>query len=201
MKSRTETKTARFAQNARLSRCDKAIARCIYSLPGRGNSPVTFKGFFHEILPGLGAFAIAPDESGTAHGMQALEEFLDEVLKHLANRTTAQERISYHVRKLSITGTSGRIWRGPLFRKKMFTPRDSAIPRRRRTWYSSRAVQTAAQRQLAESSEGFAYIRLGLKSRCFPRSSQISLGSATFAPHGGGTLRQVCSFCVNLVLA
>src|SRR4029453_18745659 len=66
--------------------------------PGRrGNSPVTFKGFFHEILPGLGAFAIAPDESGTAQGMQALQEFLDEVLLHLANRTTARERISYHV--------------------------------------------------------------------------------------------------------
>ena len=48
--------------------------------PGRGNSPVTFRGFFHEILPGLGAFAIAPDESGAAQGMEALEKFLDEVL-------------------------------------------------------------------------------------------------------------------------
>ena len=63
--------------------------------PGSGNR--YFRGFYHEILPGLGAFAIAPDEFGKARGMADLEKFLEDVLKHLANRTTAQERISYHV--------------------------------------------------------------------------------------------------------
>jgi hypothetical protein len=65
--------------------------------PGRNVIAEKFKGFFHEILPGLGAFGIAPDENGAARGMESLENFLDEILKHLGNRTTAQERVSYHV--------------------------------------------------------------------------------------------------------
>ncbi len=64
--------------------------------PGRANAPVKLQGF-HEILPGLGAFGVAPDENGAAQGLESLEEFLDEVLAHLGNRTTAQERVSYHV--------------------------------------------------------------------------------------------------------
>lgn len=64
--------------------------------PGRANAAVKLKGF-HEILPGLGAFGVAPDEYGAAQGLESLETFLDEVLAHLGNRTTAQERVSYHV--------------------------------------------------------------------------------------------------------
>lgn len=64
--------------------------------PGRSNAPVKLKGF-HEILPGLGAFGVAPDENGAAQGLDPLEKFLEEVLAHLGNRTTAQERVSYHV--------------------------------------------------------------------------------------------------------
>ncbi len=65
--------------------------------PGRNVAVENFKGFFHEILPGLGAFGVAPNEQGAAQGLEALETFLDEVLTHLSNRTTAQERVSYHV--------------------------------------------------------------------------------------------------------
>lgn len=64
--------------------------------PGRANAPVKFRGF-HEILPGLGAFGLAPDENGTAQGLESLEKFLEDLLAHLGNRTTAQERVSYHV--------------------------------------------------------------------------------------------------------
>jgi predicted component of viral defense system (DUF524 family) len=64
--------------------------------PGRANAAVKLKGF-HEILPGLGAFGVAPDENGVAQGLESLEKFLDEVLAHLGNRTTAQERVSYHI--------------------------------------------------------------------------------------------------------
>jgi predicted component of viral defense system (DUF524 family) len=64
--------------------------------PGRGNNQPPFKGF-HEILPGLGAFGVAPDENGVAQGLESLTQFLDEVLAHLGNRTTAQERVSYHI--------------------------------------------------------------------------------------------------------
>ena len=65
--------------------------------PGRNVAAEKFKGFFHEILPGLGAFGVAPDENGAAQGLNTLEEFLDEVMAHLSNRTTAQERVTYHI--------------------------------------------------------------------------------------------------------
>ncbi|AKC82321.1 hypothetical protein IMCC26134_05235 [Verrucomicrobia bacterium IMCC26134] len=64
--------------------------------PGRANVAEKLKGF-HEILPGLGAFGVAPDENGVAQGLESLQKFLDEVLAHVSNRTTAQERVSYHV--------------------------------------------------------------------------------------------------------
>ena len=64
--------------------------------PGRVCESEMLKGF-HEILPGLGAFGIAPDENGNAQGLEKLTKFLGEVLAHLGNRTTAQERVSYHV--------------------------------------------------------------------------------------------------------
>ena len=135
--------------------------------PGRGNSPVTFRGFFHEILPGLGAFAIAPDESGAAQGMEALEKFLDEVLLHLANRTTAQERISYHVSE------AYRLDEPPVTYGTVKLPETDAYAFEFRApppaedmvlfaWY-----KTEAQRQLAESSEGFSYVRLGRRAGTF----------------------------------
>jgi predicted component of viral defense system (DUF524 family) len=65
--------------------------------PGRALSPTRFEGF-HEILPGLGAFAVSPDDSGRAQGMSALSDFLDESLFQLCNRAAAQERSNYHLR-------------------------------------------------------------------------------------------------------
>ena len=64
--------------------------------PGRSGKAAIFQGF-HEILPGLGAFGIVPNEEGASHGMDALADFLDEVLSHLGNRTTARERAGYHL--------------------------------------------------------------------------------------------------------
>lgn len=64
--------------------------------PGRSATGKKFRTF-HEILPGLGAFGITPDENGVAQGFESLKNFLDEVLSQLSNRTTAQERVSYHV--------------------------------------------------------------------------------------------------------
>ena len=135
--------------------------------PGHGNSPVRFRGFFHEILPGLGAFAIAPDESGAAQGMQALETFLDDVLMHLANRTTAQERISYHVSE------AYRLHEPPVRYGTVILPETDAYAVEFRAappaedmvlfaWY-----KTDAQRQLAVSTEGFSYVRLGRRAGAF----------------------------------
>lgn len=47
---------------------------------------------FHELLPGLGAFALRPTEHGDAAGISALRRFISDVLDHVATRLTAHER-------------------------------------------------------------------------------------------------------------
>src|SRR5207244_10970457 len=41
--------------------------------------------------------AIRPGRGGRAVGIDAVSAFLDRVVEHLSNRTTARERVSYHV--------------------------------------------------------------------------------------------------------
>ena len=65
---------------------------------GQDHRTNEFRGF-HEILPGLGAFAISPAPDGKAKGMEHLNRFLSEVLEHLSNRTTSRERVTYHLRE------------------------------------------------------------------------------------------------------
>ncbi len=60
-----------------------------------GQAPTTFQGF-HEVLPGLGAFALKPGEAGRVTGLEHLSRFLDEVVAHICNRVTARERAGYH---------------------------------------------------------------------------------------------------------
>ncbi len=47
---------------------------------------------FHEVLPGLGAFAISPSKSN--NGSEALKKFLNEVVEHFMNRASQREKIS-----------------------------------------------------------------------------------------------------------
>lgn len=57
---------------------------------GADRWPHTMWGF-HEILPGLGAFAIAPGEDGNAQGLDQLGAFLNEILMNLCNRASLRE--------------------------------------------------------------------------------------------------------------
>ena len=63
--------------------------------PGALTGPTCFQGF-HEILPGLGAFALKPGANGEALGLQHFSRFVDEVVSHVCNRATAREQSSYH---------------------------------------------------------------------------------------------------------
>jgi predicted component of viral defense system (DUF524 family) len=134
--------------------------------PGRANAPVKFIGF-HEILPGLGAFGVAPDENGAAQGMESLEQFLHEVLTHLSNRTTAQERVSYHVSEAYTVKDD------PVPYGKLKLPETDiygvdyrALPPAEHmvlvAWY-----RNEAQKRLAEAENGFAYVRLGRRAGAF----------------------------------
>lgn len=58
---------------------------------GSARWPHTMRGF-HEILPGLGAFAISPDEHGEAKGLAELSKFLDEILINLSDRSSLREQ-------------------------------------------------------------------------------------------------------------
>jgi hypothetical protein len=47
---------------------------------------------FHELLPGLGAFAIRPSKSN--NGTEELKIFLNEIINHFMNRASQREKIS-----------------------------------------------------------------------------------------------------------
>lgn len=59
--------------------------------PGLDKNPTNYKGF-HEILPGLGAFAIRPSEGDS--GIEYFINFIIEVKDHFLNRATQRENIS-----------------------------------------------------------------------------------------------------------
>ncbi|MEO3761055.1 DUF2357 domain-containing protein [Mycobacterium sp. B14F4] len=47
---------------------------------------------FNEVLPGLGAFPLRPSSDGLASSSQALDQFLNDVLTHVASQVTCDER-------------------------------------------------------------------------------------------------------------
>jgi hypothetical protein len=61
--------------------------------PGDKQDGEPFQGF-HEVLPGLGAFALRP-----GNGTDALQKFLRDVVAHVCDRTTARERQTYETFK------------------------------------------------------------------------------------------------------
>jgi predicted component of viral defense system (DUF524 family) len=58
--------------------------------PGQSGADKRLESF-HEVLPGLGAFALRP-----GMGTQALEAFLHDVVNHVADRASAREQHSFH---------------------------------------------------------------------------------------------------------
>lgn len=73
--------------------------------PGIDSKPTNFKGF-HEVLPGLGAFAIRPSEENS--GIQYLINFITEVKNHFLNRATQRENIAsktYEITKVGETAS------------------------------------------------------------------------------------------------
>lgn len=50
---------------------------------------------YHEILPGLGAFALRPTASGLAEGHGPLTAFMEDVMSHVCSQLTQHERSRY----------------------------------------------------------------------------------------------------------
>ena len=60
--------------------------------PGTETKNKYLKTGFHELIPGLGAFAIRP--SKTDNGVEQIEKFLNDVVVHFMNRASQREKIS-----------------------------------------------------------------------------------------------------------
>ena len=155
--------------------------------PGNAGNGQLFEEFagFHEVLPGLGAFAIRPRLDGQAEGMEDLSRFLDDVIRHLANRTTARERLTYHARE-SYSVREEPVGYGALVLAERDTlgGDDRALPPAEHSvviaWYDSPA-------QLAWTrSEGFANVRLGQRRGSWHIPPEIaSARHLLLRTHGG----------------
>lgn len=145
--------------------------------PGKPNesSNKQFTGF-HEVLPGLGAFAISPDKDGKPKGIPALSEFLDKVIEHLAHRTTARERTTYHIREAYRTKEAPAAYGSVRLQESdtYGTAQYRALPPAEEivlvAWY-----QNDAQLALAQNDEGFLYIRLGDRPGAFHVPPKLAL--------------------------
>lgn len=74
--------------------------------PGNKNEPYREKSF-HELIPGLGAFAIRP--SRINNGSEALENFLKEVVDHFLNRASQREKIALETYEIYKDKNSGLV--------------------------------------------------------------------------------------------
>jgi predicted component of viral defense system (DUF524 family) len=128
--------------------------------PGSPRDSQMFQGF-HEVLPGLGAFAVRPNKAGEPEGMAAVAEFLDRVIEHLANRTTARERVTYHVAE------SYTVRESPVPYGSLHLPESDLYGREYRALPPAEALvlvawyENEAQLELAADEAGFVYVRLG----------------------------------------
>jgi hypothetical protein len=107
--------------------------------PGTPGRDRTFEEY-HEILPGLGAFAIRPERDGSARGLDSLGRFIDAVLEQLASRLTARERVTYHISQA--------------YHLEVSTPRDRlsiVLPERDHFFSSDRAAPLAEPQVLIAS--------------------------------------------------
>jgi predicted component of viral defense system (DUF524 family) len=62
--------------------------------PGRTGTENRIWHAFHELLPGLGAFALKP--GSVEANADTIRDFLEDVAEHVSNEATRREQLSYH---------------------------------------------------------------------------------------------------------
>ena len=115
-----------------------------------------------KCFPGLGAFAIRPGAEGEAMGIgRDMKKFLDDVINHLANRTTARERVTYHLAE-AYTAMEQPVSYGAMAlpESDIYGSEFRALPPAEEmvliAWYGN-----DAQLDLARDENGLYYVRLG----------------------------------------
>lgn len=63
-----------------------------------GTEPRDFK-VYHEVLPGIGAFALRPTADESVEGLGRLRSFIDDVITHVASQVTQHERGRFWIRE------------------------------------------------------------------------------------------------------
>ncbi len=71
-----------------------------------GDESKQWRGF-HEIIPGLGAFAVKPNKSHS--GIADIRKFVLDVLEHFTNRISQRERLSYRLYDIHKTKPESRV--------------------------------------------------------------------------------------------
>lgn len=72
-----------------------------------GTEPAFTKTGFHEVIPGLGAFAIRPTRQKS--GAEEVKKFLNEVVKHFLNRASQREKISLKTFEIYLDNKSNQV--------------------------------------------------------------------------------------------
>jgi len=72
-----------------------------------GNSKGDIKQGFHEVIPGLGAFALRPTLNN--NGIAELSSFIDKIISHLLNRASQRENIAYKTYEVTKEGESNSL--------------------------------------------------------------------------------------------
>lgn len=162
-KSARERTAAKYSDLLKMHAYRDAVRRTAgaYVLyPGNPGDDVRYKGY-HEVLPGLGAFAVRPGAEGEAAGIDAVSKFLDDVINHLANRTTARERVTYHLAE-AYTAKEEPVSYGAIAlpESDIYGNEFRALPPAEEmvlvAWYKN-----DAQLDLARDEDGYYYVRLG----------------------------------------
>jgi hypothetical protein len=55
---------------------------------------------YHELLPGLGAFALRPTETGMVNGSETIRQFISDIFDHVASQITQHERGRFWLREV-----------------------------------------------------------------------------------------------------
>ena len=63
---------------------------------------------YHELLPGLGAFALRPTETGSPNGSETITQFIADIFEHIASQITQHERARFWLRQVFERSTPSR---------------------------------------------------------------------------------------------